>query len=160
MNFIRAIFRSSKEVKKLIGTDHLGNKYYEVPEDAKVLGEKLKTRRFVESNISHYEYEPGMIPYEWEAWMRGNRKLPPSAEEIAGREQQTKSVQQKAKELEENEKQAEFTNIQTAEEVTTESHTKPEGHASAPVYKKIDGESDAVSTGNEFQPAAWKPGKK
>ncbi|XP_033115157.1 NADH dehydrogenase [ubiquinone] 1 alpha subcomplex assembly factor 2-like [Anneissia japonica] len=165
MNFIRAIFRSSKEVKKLVGTDYLGNKYYEIPEDAKVLGEKLKQRRFVESNISHYEYKPGMIPYEWEAWIRGNRKDPPTPEEIAKRENQTLKVQQLAKALEEKEAQVDDVSAcidgqqKPFEDVTkhVEGHAKSEGHTST---SEIGSKSDAASTENVFKPTAWQPGKK
>uniref|UniRef100_A0AC34QA57 NADH dehydrogenase [ubiquinone] 1 alpha subcomplex subunit 12 n=1 Tax=Panagrolaimus sp. JU765 TaxID=591449 RepID=A0AC34QA57_9BILA len=72
-NLNRAISREAEKV--FIGTDSVGNKYYE-----------YKGGRTQRSNIKR-GYEPvvegGKPPLEWDAWLKGTRRFPPSDEEIA-----------------------------------------------------------------------------
>ncbi|KAJ0067621.1 hypothetical protein NL108_008943, partial [Boleophthalmus pectinirostris] len=41
----------------------------------------VRAKRMVEAaNPSEFEYMEGSIPIEWDAWIRGRRKEPPSEE--------------------------------------------------------------------------------
>ncbi|XP_072172957.1 NADH dehydrogenase [ubiquinone] 1 alpha subcomplex assembly factor 2-like [Diadema setosum] len=158
MNFVRALFRSSKPAKILVGVDKLGNKYYEIPSTTNALGEEMKARRSVESSVSHFEYEAGMVPIEWEAWVRGKRIDPPTEEEIAMREKKTRIIKARAAEVERKDKERQELEYHEGL-VARPVQTTAKGHASSPTYEKVDSTDEAVSTGKEFQPAAWKPSK-
>jgi NADH:ubiquinone oxidoreductase subunit len=69
----------SKEIKELVGTDQLGNKYYYIPEYKNWTGQIIREKRFVEAaNKNEIDYDIGNIPTEWEAWIRKTRKIPPT----------------------------------------------------------------------------------
>ncbi|XP_022087175.1 mimitin, mitochondrial-like [Acanthaster planci] len=158
MNVFRALLRLGR-TKVHVGTDHLGNKYYEIPEKAAITskGGYLKARRTVESPYSHAEYEEGMIPLEWEAWVRGKRNNPPTQEEIDKREQKTQLVKKRAQELEQKDQERQTKDYEEGL-VAKPAQTKQIGHASAPVYDKVDS-AESVSTGKDFEPSAWQPGQ-
>nr|XP_054764883.1 NADH dehydrogenase [ubiquinone] 1 alpha subcomplex assembly factor 2-like [Lytechinus pictus] len=159
MSFLRGLFRSSKQIRRvLVGTDDLGNKYYELPGHTNKQGRVIKPKRSVEAVVSHHEYVAGMVPIEWEAWVRGKRELPPSEEEIARREEQTRIIKLRAADVEFKDKQRQEKEYEEGL-VAKPVQVTAKGHASAPVYEKIDSGSEAVSTGKEFEPAAWKPSK-
>lgn len=62
----------------LIGSDHLGNKYYETPRSS--TSEKKRSSRYFEpQSKDNFEQE---LPAEWEAWLRYRRKEPPSESEV------------------------------------------------------------------------------
>ncbi|XP_042585520.1 NADH dehydrogenase [ubiquinone] 1 alpha subcomplex assembly factor 2 isoform X1 [Cyprinus carpio] len=70
-------------VKEHVGTDHLGNKYYYIPEQKSWTGRVSRPRRLVEAaNPNEFEYMEGNIPSEWDAWIRGRRKQPPTIENL------------------------------------------------------------------------------
>lgn len=60
----------------LVGKDYLGNKYYEIPGATRKLSSRWFEPPGGEKNFDHE------IPAEWEAWLRGRRKIPPSVEEV------------------------------------------------------------------------------
>lgn len=62
----------------LIGSDYFGNKYYEIPANPSV-GKRKASRWFDPPEKEDFEQE---LPAEWEAWLRGRRKAPPSEEEV------------------------------------------------------------------------------
>lgn len=62
----------------LIGTDHLGNKYYETPRHANS-DKKNSARYFEPQDKDKFDQE---VPAEWEAWLRYRRKEPPSESEV------------------------------------------------------------------------------
>ncbi|XP_071799661.1 NADH dehydrogenase [ubiquinone] 1 alpha subcomplex assembly factor 2-like [Asterias amurensis] len=159
MNFIRGIFRLGRSSKILVGTDHLGNKYFEIPERSTITTKEglLKARRICEAKYSHADYEEGMIPIEWEAWVRGKRNDPPSHEEIMRREQMTVIVKKRAKELEAKDQEKQLQDYKEGL-VAEPAQTKQIGHASAPVFEATES-GQSVSTGNEYEPAAWQPGQ-
>ncbi|XP_070563786.1 NADH dehydrogenase [ubiquinone] 1 alpha subcomplex assembly factor 2-like [Ptychodera flava] len=156
MNFARSLLRSFRSAKKLVGTDHLGNKYYEVPERTTAFGGHRRGRRFIESKFTHDEYKPGMVPIEWEAWIRWKRKEPPTAEEVLGRERMTQIVKERAKEIDRKEKECKEKEYQEGL-VARPTQTVPKGHASAPFYERTETSADATQTGKDFQPGAWQP---
>ncbi|XP_046992403.1 NADH dehydrogenase [ubiquinone] 1 alpha subcomplex assembly factor 2 isoform X2 [Schistocerca americana] len=61
-----------------VGTDYLGNKYFEIPANPSV-GKRKASRWFEPAVKDNFEQE---IPAEWEAWLRGRRTAPPMEEEI------------------------------------------------------------------------------
>uniref|UniRef100_C3XY56 NADH dehydrogenase [ubiquinone] 1 alpha subcomplex assembly factor 2 n=1 Tax=Branchiostoma floridae TaxID=7739 RepID=C3XY56_BRAFL len=152
-NRIRALIGPAK---KFVGVDHLGNKYYEIPERTTILGTKRKGRRLAESPTATMDYELGDIPLEWEAWIRGRRKDPPTDAEIMKNEKMMLLKQQRGKEVEERDmerQQQEYDGLLAYFSYLSTSH------ASAPSYEKPDTEHES-STGGSFQPSAWVPGKK
>ncbi|XP_015926072.1 NADH dehydrogenase [ubiquinone] 1 alpha subcomplex assembly factor 2 [Parasteatoda tepidariorum] len=77
---INNIIRSFKVIPsegKLMGEDNVGNKYYEASR-RKESFKKLDTRWF-EPKDGEWQQD---LPAEWEAWLRGRRKDPPTKEEI------------------------------------------------------------------------------
>ncbi|XP_056645559.1 NADH dehydrogenase [ubiquinone] 1 alpha subcomplex assembly factor 2 [Diorhabda carinulata] len=76
-NFINSIkprqFRGT-----LVGTDYFGNKYYEIPADPSV-GKRRDSRWFTPPKKDDFMQE---MPAEWESWLRGRRKHPPTEEEV------------------------------------------------------------------------------
>ncbi|CAH1243106.1 NDUFAF2 [Branchiostoma lanceolatum] len=154
-NRIRALIGPAK---RFVGADHLGNKYYEIPERTTILGTKRKGRRLAESPTATMDYELGDIPLEWEAWIRGRRKDPPTDTEIEKNEKMMRLKQQRGKEAEEKDmarQQQEYDEGLVARPAP-KVHT---GHASSPSYEKPDTNQES-STGGTFQPSAWMPGKK
>ncbi|XP_002733657.1 NADH dehydrogenase [ubiquinone] 1 alpha subcomplex assembly factor 2-like [Saccoglossus kowalevskii] len=163
MNFLRSLFgsgRAAKYVKQFVGSDHLGNKYYEIQSRTTAFGGQRKARRLVELSTKFHEYEPDSIPIEWDSWIRRKRDNPPTMEEVFGREKNTEIRKTRAMEVDQRDKELQ----QKAREeglIADSAHTIPKGHASAKVYQNIDKSSDATTTGSEFQPGAWEPpGKK
>lgn len=61
------------------GADYLGNKYYEIPVSASSARSR-PSRWFEPPNEDDFDNE---MPAEWESWLRGRRKEPPTEEEIA-----------------------------------------------------------------------------
>uniref|UniRef100_A0A674BNJ2 NADH:ubiquinone oxidoreductase complex assembly factor 2 n=1 Tax=Salmo trutta TaxID=8032 RepID=A0A674BNJ2_SALTR len=73
--------RSFGVIKEHVGTDHFGNKYYWQPEQKTWTGRIVRAKRMVVAvNPTEFEYLEGNIPSEWDAWIRGRRKQPPSIE--------------------------------------------------------------------------------
>ncbi|XP_055530159.1 NADH dehydrogenase [ubiquinone] 1 alpha subcomplex assembly factor 2 [Wyeomyia smithii] len=61
-----------------VGEDYFGNKYYEIPANPS-LGQRRNQRWFEPTEKEAYGQE---ITAEWEAWLRGRRKQPPTVEEL------------------------------------------------------------------------------
>ncbi|XP_058837768.1 NADH dehydrogenase [ubiquinone] 1 alpha subcomplex assembly factor 2-like [Topomyia yanbarensis] len=61
-----------------MGEDYFGNKYYEIPANPSI-GQRRVQRWFEPTEKEAYGQE---ITAEWEAWLRGRRKEPPTAEEL------------------------------------------------------------------------------
>ncbi|KAG9488210.1 hypothetical protein GDO78_007813 [Eleutherodactylus coqui] len=98
-----------------------------------------------------FKYESGDIPAEWEAWIRGKRKDPPTIEEILKNEQMRQDISAKGEESLQRDK-----GMQGTEDMKT----KVKGHASAPVYEKHTPTEEPSSTGSTFVPGSWNPQKK
>jgi len=62
----------------LVGGDHLGTKYYEIPADPRG-GKRKPERWFLPLEKNKFDQD---IPSEWEAWLRGRRANPPTENEL------------------------------------------------------------------------------
>ncbi|XP_075955584.1 NADH dehydrogenase [ubiquinone] 1 alpha subcomplex assembly factor 2 isoform X3 [Anarhichas minor] len=132
------------------------------------------------ANPTEYEYIEGSIPMEWDAWIRGRRKEPPSAkqkacisaflcfisgslqdgngEELLKNESYRENIKLKAKAVEEKDLALQ---AQEYEEglVATLAKTVAKGHASTAGFGKQEISEDPTTTANTFQPGSWLPKK-
>lgn len=79
-----------------MGTDLFGNKYYEKKADPRV-GRRKVSRYFEPPEKNAFDQE---ISPEWEAWLRGRRDDPPTAEELQYNKAFMEMKQQKAQAIE------------------------------------------------------------
>uniref|UniRef100_A0A8C5MJR9 NADH:ubiquinone oxidoreductase complex assembly factor 2 n=1 Tax=Leptobrachium leishanense TaxID=445787 RepID=A0A8C5MJR9_9ANUR len=141
--------RTLGRVRHHVGTDQLGNKYYVIPEHTSWTGQKSRARRTVECvNTKVFEYQFGDIPVEWEAWIRGKRKDPPTLEEILKNETLREETKTKG-------------DLLKLEEgaVDQPKQNLIKGHASSNVYGGKKPSEEPISTGNTFEPGSWTPGQ-
>ncbi|XP_075445844.1 NADH dehydrogenase [ubiquinone] 1 alpha subcomplex assembly factor 2 isoform X1 [Ascaphus truei] len=144
-------------VRQHVGNDQFGNKYYYVPEQKTWTGQTVRQRRMFDPvHKKAYEYELGHIPTEWEAWIRGKRKDPPTIEEILKNENLRAEMRIKGFEVSERDK------VKQAEEykdglAAQSGQTQIKGHASAPVYGRNTPTEEPTSTANTFEPGSWAP---
>ncbi|XP_017286808.1 NADH dehydrogenase [ubiquinone] 1 alpha subcomplex assembly factor 2 [Kryptolebias marmoratus] len=144
-------------VREHVGTDHFGNNYYFIPEQTTWTGKRLRAKRMVvPANPAVHEYTEGNIPIEWDAWIRGRRKEPPSIEELTMNESYRQEIKLKTRELEEKDRDLQ------AEEYKEGlvARTAAKGHAAATVYGKQEVSEEPSSTANTFQPGSWMPSSK
>uniref|UniRef100_A0A1A7XBF7 NADH dehydrogenase (Ubiquinone) 1 alpha subcomplex, assembly factor 2 n=1 Tax=Iconisemion striatum TaxID=60296 RepID=A0A1A7XBF7_9TELE len=147
-------------VRDHVGTDHLGNKYYLIPEQKTWTGGHVRAKRMVEAaNPVEHEYMEGSIPIEWDAWIRGRRKEPPSIEELLMNESQMKQIKLKAKEVEEKDLALQAKEYEEGL-VAAPARTVAKGHAAATVFGKEEISEEPTSTANAFQPGSWMPTSK
>ncbi|ETN62419.1 hypothetical protein AND_005919 [Anopheles darlingi] len=76
-NFVKS-FRPRQMKGDFVGEDYFGNKYYQIPADPSV-GRRKASRWFEPTKKEAYDQE---ITAEWEAWLRGRRKDPPTQDEL------------------------------------------------------------------------------
>ncbi|CAG5118280.1 unnamed protein product [Candidula unifasciata] len=96
VNFKNSLF-IMKQKDTYVGSDQYGNKYFERVEDK---GHGMRASRYIEEpkNVeTHYLPE---VPVEWNAWLRGLRKEPPTPEEIEANHKQMLKTKLRAAELE------------------------------------------------------------
>lgn len=153
MQWARALFNSLKPARRLIGTDLEGNKYYEIVREGR------KARREVVTTMKHVEYKPGTIPMEWEAWIRGKRKDPPTHDELVKKIEQAEILQKRVKQVEERERELQVKEYHEGLVARPAQKASQVGHASAPFYQHLDNVQEPTSTGSTFQPGGWTPGK-
>ncbi|KAJ7993978.1 hypothetical protein DPEC_G00261180 [Dallia pectoralis] len=147
-------------LKEHVGTDHLGNKYYLQPEQKTWTGRIIRARRMVVVvNPTEFEYLEGNIPTEWDAWIRGRRKQPPSIEELVKNQNYRANIKAKAKEVEEQE-QALLAKGYKEGLVARPTQTIAKGHAAATSFGQPVTSEEPVSTANTFQPGSWLPAAK
>ncbi|XP_017578853.1 NADH dehydrogenase [ubiquinone] 1 alpha subcomplex assembly factor 2 [Pygocentrus nattereri] len=158
--FASLLRRTFGAVREHVGTDHFGNKYYYIPEQKTWTGRVVRARRLVEaSNPSEFEYMEGHIPSEWDAWIRGRRKDPPTIEELLKNECYREQIKIKAKEAEAKDMALQAKEYEEGL-VARPLQTQITGHAAATQYGQPDISEDPVSTANTFQPGSWAPPKK
>lgn len=158
MNRIRSLLqRTFGKVKEHVGTDHLGNKYYIIPEQKTWTGQTVRKRRTVEMVCSEvHAYEAEAIPSEWDAWIRGRRKDPPTIEELLQNEQYRHQLKAKGEEASAKDKMIQERD--NKEGLMSEpTHTRIKGHASAAYYGKNETTQEPTSTANAFEPGSWTP---
>ncbi|XP_012725519.2 NADH dehydrogenase [ubiquinone] 1 alpha subcomplex assembly factor 2 [Fundulus heteroclitus] len=154
---LRRAFGAAREH---VGTDHFGNKYYFIPEQKSWTGRHIRAKRMMEpANPAEHEYMEGNIPMEWEAWIRGRRKKPPSVEELMGNESQREQIKLKAKEVEEKDLALQAKEYEEGL-VAAPARTVAKGHASATAFGKEELSEEPTSTANKFQPGSWMPTSK
>ncbi|KAM9743639.1 NADH dehydrogenase [ubiquinone] 1 alpha subcomplex assembly factor 2 isoform 3-T3 [Menidia menidia] len=147
-------------VREHVGTDHFGNKYYCIPEQKSWTGRLVRAKRMVEpANPAEHEYMEGSIPMEWDAWIRGRRKEPPSVEELMENESQREQIKVKAKEVEEKDLALQAKEYMEGL-VATPAKTVSQGHAAATSFGKQEISEEPTSTANAFQPGSWMPSSK
>lgn len=150
---LRRIFGS---VRVHVGTDHLGNKYYSIPEHKSLAGKLVRAKRMVvAANLSEHEYIEGSIPTEWDAWIRGRRKEPPSIEELLKNESQREQLKVKARVVEEKDLALRAKEYEQGLVMTPKTVAK--GHASAANFGEEKITEDPTSTAGTFQPGSWMP---
>ncbi|KAI4899506.1 hypothetical protein NFI96_011514 [Prochilodus magdalenae] len=158
--FASVLRRTFGVLKEHVGTDHFGNKYYYIPEQRTWTGRVVRAKRLVEaSNPSEFEYLEGNIPSEWDAWIRGRRKDPPTVEELLKNECYREQIKIKAQEAEEKDMALQAKEYKEGL-VARPVQTKIKGHAAATQYGQPEVSEDPVSTANTFQPGSWAPSKK
>ncbi|XP_051509826.1 NADH dehydrogenase [ubiquinone] 1 alpha subcomplex assembly factor 2 [Myxocyprinus asiaticus] len=144
-------------VKEHVGTDHFGNKYYNVPEQKTWTGRVIRPRRLMEAaNPKAFEYLEGSIPSEWDAWIRGRRKQPPTIEELQMNVRYREQIKVKAVEAEEKDKALQAKEYEEGL-VARPVQTQTKGHASATQFGQPEVSEDPISTANSFQPGSWGP---
>ncbi|XP_020788028.1 NADH dehydrogenase [ubiquinone] 1 alpha subcomplex assembly factor 2 [Boleophthalmus pectinirostris] len=154
-----ALRRTFGVVREHVGTDHLGNKYYLIPEQKTWTGRAVRAKRMVEAaNPSEFEYMEGSIPIEWDAWIRGRRKEPPSEEEMMKNISYREQIKQKAQEVEERDQA--LLDKEYKEGLVATPRTVAKGHASATSFGKETISEEPTSTANTFQPGSWMPTSK
>eukprot|EP00794_Sanderia_malayensis_P008224 gene8224-9104_t len=135
---IVSLFSSSRS-KRLVGEDQYGNKYFEIERA------DGKPRRSVECpSMQPADYEQGMIPTQWEAWVRGSIKDPPTLQELQEQEIMRKVIIEKAAEIKRKDDEAQRKAFEA-------------GHASTPFYGHPNQGTEPTSHGATFEPGAWKP---
>uniref|UniRef100_UPI001E1B20CB NADH dehydrogenase [ubiquinone] 1 alpha subcomplex assembly factor 2 n=1 Tax=Jaculus jaculus TaxID=51337 RepID=UPI001E1B20CB len=155
--WFRALWRAllSREARELVGSDHLGNKYYYVPSYKNWRGQTIREKRIVEAaNKKEVDYEVGSIPTEWEAWIRKTRKTPPTMEEILRNENYREEMKVKSKDFYEKGK---LSQEMGEELLPPPAAARVTGHASAPSFGKKEPAVAPTSTGKMFQPGSWMP---
>uniref|UniRef100_A0A8C6UYK1 NADH:ubiquinone oxidoreductase complex assembly factor 2 n=1 Tax=Neogobius melanostomus TaxID=47308 RepID=A0A8C6UYK1_9GOBI len=153
-----ALRRTVGVVRDHVGTDHLGNKYYFIPEHKTWTGRVVRSKRLVEAaNPSEFEYTEGSIPIEWDAWVRGRRKEPPSMEELMKNISYREQI--KLKVLKVEEKDLVLQSEEHKEGLVATPRTLAKGHAAATSFGKEQISEEPTSTANTFQPGSWIPKK-
>ncbi|KAM8887316.1 NADH dehydrogenase [ubiquinone] 1 alpha subcomplex assembly factor 2 isoform 1-T1 [Spinachia spinachia] len=154
-----ALRRTFGIVREHVGTDASGNQYYIVPEQKTWTGRLIRARRMVEAaNPTEYKYIEGDIPMEWDAWIRGRRKEPPSAKELLKNDFDRKDIKLRAKEMDEKDLALQAKEYEDGL-VATPAKTLAKGHASTGSFGKHEISEDPTSTANTFQPGSWLPKK-
>ncbi|TKS78535.1 Mimitin, mitochondrial [Collichthys lucidus] len=135
--------------------DEMGEPCWSVTERRLVRAKRM----VVAANSTEYEYIEGSIPIEWDAWIRGRRKEPPSVEELLKNETYREQIKLKAKEVEEKDLALQAKEYEDGL-VATPAKTLAKGHAAATSFGKEEISEDPTSTANTFQPGSWMPGPK
>ncbi|XP_029572359.1 NADH dehydrogenase [ubiquinone] 1 alpha subcomplex assembly factor 2 [Salmo trutta] len=152
--------RSFGVIKEHVGTDHFGNKYYWQPEQKTWTGRIVRAKRMVVAvNPTEFEYLEGNIPSEWDAWIRGRRKQPPSIEELVKNQNYRDHIKGKAREVDERELALQAKEYEEGL-VARPAQTIAKGHAAATSFGQPETSEEPVSTANTFQPGSWIPAAK
>ncbi|XP_046846278.1 NADH dehydrogenase [ubiquinone] 1 alpha subcomplex assembly factor 2-like isoform X2 [Xenia sp. Carnegie-2017] len=114
-----------------------------------IQGGSGKKRREVVMKLKHEEYKAGVIPVEWEAWLRGSVDKPPSLEDLVKKQQQQIVLSKKVIELNRRDMKLQ------EEEYAAGLVAKPVGHASATTYGNVESSKGPRTSGGQFQPGVW-----
>lgn len=112
-NFFNRSNKKDADDKFLVGEDQLGNTYFEKPPSPDAPRQVPKrwikysddmSKKYTEED-RHFLFTDAEIPVEWKAWLQMKRKSPPTLEEIIRNEAIKLRTIQRAKELEEKERE-------------------------------------------------------
>lgn len=73
--------RHQEKHQRVVGTDHLGNTYWEIPADPS-RGIRKPKRGFEGKDYVAEDSGTVELPMEWQAWLRMRRDDPPTPEEV------------------------------------------------------------------------------
>lgn len=128
-NLLRQAFRSFLDSFKpriskpeLMGEDRLGNQYFEAKPTS--TSNRVKPHRYYLPASGEEDFHQE-LPSEWEAWLRGRRKLPPSPQELDKNYAIMLMKKENAKKLEAERKGSKLLDAPTS---------KPKGFDSYPQY--------------------------
>uniref|UniRef100_A0AAZ3SN43 NADH:ubiquinone oxidoreductase complex assembly factor 2 n=1 Tax=Oncorhynchus tshawytscha TaxID=74940 RepID=A0AAZ3SN43_ONCTS len=129
-------------------------------EKARGGGRIVRAKRMVVAvNPTEFEYLEGNIPSEWDAWIRGRRKQPPSIEELVKNQHYREHIKGKAREVDERELALQAKEYEEGL-VARPAQTIAKGHAAATSFGQPETSEEPVSTANTFQPGSWIPAAK
>uniref|UniRef100_A0A0B7BBR0 NADH dehydrogenase [ubiquinone] 1 alpha subcomplex assembly factor 2 n=2 Tax=Arion vulgaris TaxID=1028688 RepID=A0A0B7BBR0_9EUPU len=78
VNLKNSIF-ITKQKDVFVGSDKYGNQYFERKGDT---SRNIRSSRYIQEKVSTEASEIPEVPVEWNAWLRGLKKDPPTPEEI------------------------------------------------------------------------------
>uniref|UniRef100_A0A8C5FWG7 NADH:ubiquinone oxidoreductase complex assembly factor 2 n=1 Tax=Gadus morhua TaxID=8049 RepID=A0A8C5FWG7_GADMO len=145
-------------VREHVGSDHLGNNYYMIPQQKTWTGRSVRAKRMVETaNPNEYEYMEGSIPSEWDGMFCSQHCC--SKPELLKNERYRVEIKQKARDADERDL---LLQSQAYEEglLATPSQTAVKGHASSTSFGKPEISEEPTSDANTFQPGSWTPNAK
>merc|ERR1712080_658645 len=83
-----SVGRHIDQPSNIVGHDHIGNRYHEIPADPK-LGRHRPRRWYTNETSNHHNIRANVIdgfdseiPTEWESWLRFRRQAPPTEEQV------------------------------------------------------------------------------
>ncbi|XP_041356800.1 NADH dehydrogenase [ubiquinone] 1 alpha subcomplex assembly factor 2-like [Gigantopelta aegis] len=130
---LRISLHAPRQPVKLVGTDHLGNKYYE--KDT-IPGTGLRPSRWVEP-LDPDQFRVPEVPTEWNSWLNRRRADPPSQEEIDMNYAIMMRTIERAKQLEEKAKLESTTSDLPSPDYTAK--VNPESQKTRfPTYKEYE----------------------
>uniref|UniRef100_A0A3B4YAC6 NADH:ubiquinone oxidoreductase complex assembly factor 2 n=1 Tax=Seriola lalandi dorsalis TaxID=1841481 RepID=A0A3B4YAC6_SERLL len=147
-------------IREHVGTDHLGNKYYIIPEQKTWTGRLVRAKRMVvAANPTEYEYIEGSIPMEWDVLNICFYVHLCNLQELLKNETYREQIKLKAKEVEEKDLALQAKEYEEGL-VATPARTVAKGHAAATSFGKQEITEEPTSTANTFQPGSWMPTSK
>lgn len=138
-NFFNRFNKKESDDKFLVGEDPHGNTYYEKPPSPEASRQVPKrwikyndamSKKYTEEN-RHFLFTDAPIPVEWRAWLQLKRKSAPTLEEVIRNEAIKLRTIQRAKELEEKEKEEKLLQTQAGELASSD---PPSKEPDFPVY--------------------------
>lgn len=131
-NFVNSL-RPRKFTGELKGSDHFGNKYYEIEAG----GSRSKNARYFEPIGKEAGFDRE-IPAEWDAWLRGRRRIPPTEEEVLRNYQIGIEKRKKAEEID--------IKFKGPKDQRIEEPKIPTGRKSFPVYAEYEQTAGDISS--------------
>ncbi|CAB4020272.1 mimitin, mitochondrial, partial [Paramuricea clavata] len=117
--------------------------------DKESASKKARREVVTKQKLKHEDYEAGVIPTEWEAWLRGSVDNPPTHEDLLKKQQQQMVLSKRVLEVNRRDKQLQ------EQEYSDGLVAKPVGHASSATYGHIESSAEPTTSGSQFQPGVW-----
>jgi len=101
----------TKDKIKLIGADHMGNRYFEAERPN---NPRRFQRYFVNEKVKEMDIlDAARVPPAWDAWLRFRRQEPPSEDEVQESEEYFRNQQEMAKERASRERKPQDDSLKT-----------------------------------------------